>query len=354
VGVDRKKKTSKLEVMDATAEVSETEMLRERVRELETLVRRDRKSQVQDERIMRAIEEAIRTAGPGYTPKPIKKRKVEEQGHEFVLLLSDTHAAEIVSNEETNGINAYNWDIMLNRLDRVREGVFSYADHRPYPIRRLRILMLGDMLSGDIHEELSETNEFVMSEATVKLGKDLANFTRSFEERFEEITVDGIVGNHPRAKKKPQAKQGYNNADWTAYQIASIHNQDSDRIAWDIPKANQHLVSICGRDCLLFHGDGIRSSMPGVPWGGVSRRVNALAAQYRQLNRDVYAYFCGHFHTANLVQTAAGWIGMNGSVKGPDEYSMKQFGGGAPAQQALLTFHPDHGLTDFSVIDLAG
>ena len=334
-------------------EVSEVEILRERVKELEGRARRDRKSQVQDERITVAVEEVIRTAGPGYTPKPIKKRKPSGTGHEFVLLFSDTHASEIVSSEETNGINSYNWDTMLERFDRIREGVFSYADNRPYPIDRLRVLMLGDMLSGDIHDELSETNEFVMSEATVKLGKDLANFTASFEERFQEILVDGIVGNHPRAKRKPQAKQGYNNADWTAYQIASIHNGDSDRIKWDIPKANQHLVNICGHDCLLFHGDGIRSSMPGVPWGGVSRRVNALSAQYRTLNRDIYAYFCGHFHTANLVQTAAGWIAMNGAVKGPDEYSIKQFGGGAPAQQALLTFHPEHGLTDFSVIDLA-
>lgn len=334
-------------------EVPTEEVLRQRIAELEKMIRRDRKDQVYDERVTRAVEDAIRTAPPGYTPKPIKKRKASSEGHEFVLLLSDTHAAEIVSLEETNGINAYNWQIMLDRLDKLREGVVSFQRNRPYPIDRLRILLLGDMLSGDIHEELSETNEFVMSEATVKLGKDLANFTMSFEEHFQEILVDGIVGNHPRAKKKPQAKQGYNNADWTAYHIAALHCEARDRVKWDIPKANQHLVEICGRDCLLFHGDGIRSSMPGVPWGGVSRRVNALAAQYRSMGRDIYAYFCGHFHTANLVQTDAGWVGMNGAVKGPDEYSIKQFGGGRPAQQTLLTFHPEHGLTDFSVIDLA-
>lgn len=349
-GLPTSKRLVELEVSDQPEEVSEVEILRERVRELESLTRRDRKGQVQDERILAAVEDAIRTLPASYKPKPIKARKPSHEGHEFVLLFSDTHAAEIVSREETNGINAYNWQIMLDRMDRVREGVASFAANRPYPINRLRILMLGDMLSGDIHDELSETNEYPLAEAQVLLGKDLANFALSFTEQFEEVTVNGIVGNHPRAKRKPQAKQGYNNADWTAYQIASIYCED--RVKWDIPKANQQVIRVAGRDCLLFHGDGIRSSMPGVPWGGVSRRVNALAAQYRSIGHDIYAYFCGHFHTANLVQTPAGWIGMNGSVKGPDEYSIKAFGGGAPAQQTLLTFHPEHGLTDFSVIDL--
>lgn len=337
---------------DPSDEVSEVEILRQRVKELESVGRRDRKEQVQEERITRAVLDAINTAPPGYAPKPVKKTKPSKEGHEFVLLLSDTHAAEIVSLEETNGINAYDWAIMRERLDRLRAGIVSFQQNRPYPIDRLRIFALGDMLSGDIHDELCETNEFPLAEATVRLGKDLANFTLGMTEHFHEVTVDGIVGNHPRAKRKPQAKQGYNNADWTAYHIAAIHCEDNKQVTWDIPKANQHLVNVCGRDCLLFHGDGIRSSMPGVPWGGVSRRVNALSAQYRAIGHDVYAYFCGHFHTANLVQTDAGWVGMNGAVKGPDEYSIKQFGGGRPAQQALLTFHPEHGMTDFSVIDL--
>lgn len=339
---------------DETKEVSQVEVLRQRVKELEKVVKRDRKEHVYDERVTAAVEKHLTRAKPKFKVPPRKKAgKGSQTGHEFVLLLSDLHAGETVSLEETGGINAYNWDIMLDRLGKLRESVASYQDNRPYPISKLRIFALGDQLSGNIHAELEATNEIPLAEATVQLGADLGEYVESFTEIFPQVTFDGVVGNHPRAHKKPWAKQGFDNADWTAYHIAAQTLKKNDRITFDIPKASQHVVTVADRwNCLLFHGDGIRSSMPGIPWGGVSRRVNALSPSYLAIGQQIHCYFLGHFHAANWVQTDAGWIGMNGSVKGPDEYSMKAFGGGRPAQQAMVTFHPEHGPTDFSVIDL--
>lgn len=332
--------------------VSEEEILRQRVEELERQVKRDRKEHIYDERITAAVESNLARAKSRYKPAPIPKKQRKHE-HEFVLLLSDLHAGETVSYEETGGINVYDWDVMLARLDKLRRSVVSYQENRPYPISRLRIFALGDQLSGNIHAELEATNEIPLAEATVQLGADLAEWVDSMTEIFPEVTFDGVVGNHPRAHKKPWAKQGFDNADWTAYKIIETSLRRNDRITFNIPKASQHRVRVAKNwHTLLLHGDGIRSSMPGVPWGGVTRRVTALSAQYNAVKQPIDCYFLGHFHTANWVQTNAGWIGMNGSVKGPDEYSMKQFGGGSPAQQALVTFHEKHGPTDFSVIDL--
>jgi hypothetical protein len=342
--------TAKVGDMD----VAEEEMLRQRVQELEKQLRKDRKEHVYDERITVAVERSLARVKPKYVARPRKKGGKKHE-HEFVLLLSDLHAGETVSFEETGGINAYDWDIMLKRLDKVRQSVISYQEHRPYPIETLRIFALGDQLSGNIHAELEATNEIPLAEATVQLGADMSEFVESMTELFPNVTFDGVVGNHPRAHKKPWAKQGYDNADWTAYKIVETTLKKNPNITFNIPKASQHRVTVADNwHCLLLHGDGIRSSMPGIPWGGVARRVNALAAQYNAVKQPLHCYFLGHFHSANWVQTNAGWIGMNGSVKGPDEYSMKQFGGGAPAQQALITFHPERGPTDFSVIDLEG
>jgi hypothetical protein len=44
---------------------------------------------------------------------------------------------------------------------------------------------------------------------------------------------------------------------------------------------------------------------------------------------------------------------MNGSIIGPTEHSMREYGHGAEASQSLLTFHPKKGLTDYSAIDLS-
>ena len=332
----------------------ENDVLKQRIQELEKTVRRDRKEHVYDERVTAAVEKHLSVVEPRYSPpKLTKKTSASKTKHEFVLLLSDLHAGEQVSLEETGGINSYDWDIMLERMNRLRNALVSYQDNRPYPVDKLRIFALGDQLSGNIHAELEATNEIPLAEATVQLGADLGEWVNSTTEIFPEVTFDGVVGNHPRAHKKPWAKQGYDNADWTAYHIAATNLKANSRVTFDIPKSSQHRVQVCDRwNALLFHGDGIRSAMPGVPWGGVTRRVNALSAQYNAAAMPIDYYFLGHFHQANWVQTNAGWIGMNGSIKGPDEYSLKAFGGGAPAQQMLLTFHPEHGATDCSVIDL--
>jgi hypothetical protein len=351
-GIEGKKKAKAVEA-DPTKlpeEVSETEMLQQRVRELESQVRKDRKGRVYDERVTQAVEAAIQKAEPKYSPLAIPKAKQKHTQHEFVLDWSDLHAGEVVSLEETGGMNEYNWDIMLERHDKLRRALFSYQDNRPYPVKKLYIFALGDMLSGNIHAELEATNEIPLSEATVQLGIDGAEWIESLLERFEEIEVHGVVGNHPRAHKKPWAKQGYDNADWTAYHIMSQTLKRNKRIRFEIPKANQHRVIVAEQWAnLILHFDSIRSNMPGVPWGGIMRRVAALRNQYQQAGQPVEYFHGGHFHTANAIER--GRIIVNGSVKGVDEYSLKAFGGGQPPVQVLSTFHPKKGLTDVSFLD---
>lgn len=332
-------------------EVSREETLEHRVKELETLQRKDRKGEVFDERVMAAVEAAVETRTSKYSPAPIPKSKRSKTKHEFVLDWSDLHAGEVVSLEETGGLNSYDWAIMLKRHDKLRQSLFSYQDNRPYPVETLHIFALGDMLSGDIHDELVATNEIPLAEATVQLGLDGAEWIESLTERFPRIIVSGVVGNHPRAHKKPWAKHGYDNADWTAYHVMATALKRNKRITFDIPKANQHRVVVAENwPVLLWHGDGVRSSMPGVPWGGIMRRVNALRHQYATAGQPCRFFHSGHFHTANAIE--GGEIIVNGSVKGVDEYSVKAFGGGRPPQQVLSTFHPRNGFTDASFLDL--
>jgi predicted phosphodiesterase len=124
-------------------------------------------------------------------------------------------------------------------------------------------------------------------------------------------------------------------------------------VDWNIPTAAYTITEICGRNIMCLHGSGIRSTMPGVPWSGVSRRANNLALNYqKQANKGIDMFVLGHFHNGSFVTSDAGQIVLNGSVKGVDEYSLQAFGGGRPAQQFLLTLHKSHGVTDVSMLDL--
>lgn len=341
------------EPIKVETDVSHEEILEQRVKELETRDRQVRKQNVFEERVLRVLKESVESREPKYSPRAIKKRVSPDEEHEFALLWSDLHAGETVSQEETNGINGYDWEVMLRRHDKLRESLFSYLDNRPFPVSRLHVWALGDMLSGNIHEELSETNEIPLAEATVQAGLDFSVWMESLLERFNEIKFSGVVGNHPRAHQKPRAKQSFDNGDWIMYHTMRLALRKYPQIEFDIPKAAAHPVTVAKNwRAMLWHGDGVRSSMPGVPWGGVMRRVAALQNQYTTAGMPIDIFCCGHFHTANVVEGSAGRVAMNGSVKGVDEYSLKAFGSGAPARQVLLCFHPRHGLTDVSFIDL--
>lgn len=63
------------------------------------------------------------------------------------------------------------------------------------------------------------------------------------------------------------------------------------------------------------------------------RRVNEIQ---RMHTVRIDHYVLAHFHDPNVVQ--GGRIIMNGSLKGPDEWVLKNFGSGTEPTQLLLTF----------------
>ncbi len=332
--------------------VNETEILRQRLSELEKHARRERREEVADERIWQRLIAAIETAEPTYAPTVERKPKTKD-AHEFVALFSDTHASEVVSEEETLGLNAYDWTIMQARMRRYQESVLSHVEHFDGEISTLHVPMLGDMLSGDIHQELAITNDRPTAEAVVDFAYDAAEWLRGFANEYPwQIKVYGVPGNHPRATQKPQAKQAHNNADWLTYKMIEARLRDDPRFTFQIGKGGFNIAEIAGKRCLLMHGDGIRSSMPGVPWGGVTKRVTTLEQQFSRANQPLDYLFMGHFHAPAALPGIGIQPFLNGSVKGPDEYSLKQFGHGHAASQRLLAFHPGRGVVAMFWIDL--
>ena len=121
------------------------------------------------------MEDTIQAKAARYSPA-VFKASADLRPHEFVLCWSDLHAAEKVFTDQVHGLNEYGWEIMLERHDALRRSVLSFKENRPYPIARLRILGLGDMVSGDIHDELRETNEMILMETALQLGYDMAEW----------------------------------------------------------------------------------------------------------------------------------------------------------------------------------
>lgn len=346
----------KLRVVNPADEVNELELLRQRNRELENHQRRAREGEVTEERVIRRLEAAIERHGgplPVRVQRP-KPARVREDETELALLFSDTHASEVVSGEETMGLNTYDWPTMLERMDALADAVVSHKQHFNGQIRKLNLWFLGDMLSGDIHEELAVTNDRPTAEAVVDFAYDVVRWIEDrFLGEFHQIEIAGVPGNHPRASKKPAAKLAHNNADWLTYKMMEALLRKQPGVRFSLRRGSFNTVTVADRwNVLLMHGDGIRSTMPGVPWGGVVRRITTLEAQFAKAKNPLDYVCLGHFHTANSLDGVHARTFLNGSVKGPDEYALKQFGHGRDASQLLLTFHRRRGWTGTLPIDL--
>lgn len=328
-------------------EVSREEILEAELKELRTAVTQARKAEVFDARALQILERNVSSLDPSYTPIDFPV-DADLTAHTHVLQWSDLHAAERVSYEAMNGLNEYNWDVMLARHGRLARAMRSFKKNRPYPIPQLYILGLGDQVTGDIHDELRETNEVVITEAAVRLGLDAAEWIATeLVPLYERIHIAAIVGNHGRTSKKPEYKNAHKSWDWITYKIMELRLAEFDTVTVEVPTSFEHRVQVYDKNILMFHGDGIPTNMPGVPWGGIIRHCSEKFKTWMGQGVYIDHFALGHWHDANIVNQRRIWV--NGSIKGPDEYSKKRYGGGSPPCQLLHTFHPKRGLvgTDY-------
>jgi hypothetical protein len=311
---------------------SREEILEAEVRELRQALQKDRKTAVADERLLQAIERALAAVPINPSVPPAAERadsRNEDAHHRQVLILSDFHGGEVVDPEVVNGANDYNWDIMLQRVDQVIEAALSHKRNSP-DLTGLDVLFVGDMCSGSNHDELAVSNEFVLAEQGVRVGYLQAEILERLAPHYASLRALSVEGNHPRLSRKPAAKNPHDNMDWVA---SVITRERAKLIGVDVTVARgSSFWEVAGRTFYVWHGDGIRSTMPGVPWGGVMRRTNEIQSGS---SKRIDHFVLGHFHQPNVVQ--GGRIIMNGALKGLDEWVLKQFGGGAPPCQLLLT-----------------
>lgn len=345
-GLDPPEKPKRKVAFVPGTQPTEQELLEAELKELRAAVRKDRKSDIRAEQMLAEVRAITPSAAPRYEAP----EAAEGSGHEHVhvLLLSDLHCGEVVDNEAMNGLGEYNFEILQERMTKIHRALVSFQNARPYPISQLRVWSLGDMVGGRHHQELAETNEFGPIAQTWQTGMLLGQFLEPLVEVYPEIHYTSVDGNHSRINEKHQSKQVFESFDWLAAKISELYLRQYPTIHHNHPRAGMTIDKVAGKTALLWHGDGVKSSMPGVPWGGLMRRFNALKSTYAQIGEYLDYLAVGHFHQLNAVKG----IFMNGSVKGPDEHVLKNYGTADTWEQMLLTFDTTVGrLTDISFIN---
>ena len=156
-------------------------------------------------------------AGHIYKSPTWLTRKPKKSSGVVCTILSDTHFDEVVKPEEIGYRNEYNRKIAVDRLKTYFQKIILLTkDYITGVNYEGCVLFLGgDIFSGDIHEELSETNEDTILASVIFWTEQITAGINLLAEHFEYVHIPCVVGNHGRRTRKPRAKlRAKDNFDW--------------------------------------------------------------------------------------------------------------------------------------------
>lgn len=278
-------------------------------------------------------------------PAWLKRKQATKKHHDTpVLMLSDLHLDEVVDLHEMDGINEYDRTIAHRRLENVVDGTVTLLKRHTAGTHHdgIVVALLGDIITGEIHDELARTNVAPPSASIVHWVPHLASALRYLADEFGRVFVPCVDGNHDRFyKKTPAKKRAESSLAWVVYNWLADSLRDDARVTFGISTSPEQLIDVYGSTFLLSHGDGFRSQ-GGV--GGLYPSMLKWLLRKHQLysatKRDFNYALIGHHHQDLWGQDFV----VNAALKGYDEYAKSNgFTFGVAAQQ-LFTVTPERGI----------
>jgi hypothetical protein len=268
----------------------------------------------------------------------------------LILMLSDLHVGEKVYKSQMNGANSYDVEIAGNRVRRYFENVIKLSTKHwsgPAP-ECIYVLFMGDLITGEIHEELAKTNDLQSLGSVQACAKFLCAGLEMLRDAFPKtpINVVSIPGNHGRTTHKPEMKnyalESYDTLiGWVVESHAKARGWSN--VSFSAPASGDALLQIYGYNYLVTHGDRIGSrggSGMGGPAVTASRGFMRVNAEYAKNGILIDKILIGHFHSQMELENGF----VNGSLIGPNEYAKAGRFNPHPAAQWMLSIHPRRGI----------
>ena len=314
------------------------------------------KDNAKKEIIVDAIKDYTK-AFPKVTPRHINPSSLSGTSPQVMVApLSDTHIGEHVYKEQMNGLNEYTFEIFNKRLYGWANQVLRHAEFRGKiaPVNELVVPMLGDMISGDIHEELARSNIANCMEQMIRGANLIAQSLMVFAPHFEKVRVPCVVGNHGRMTRKPPMKDKYMEWDYLLYQFVAAFCKNQDNIEFDIPKSFINTFKLHNKNVLIMHGDSISGAGSSAAITNAVSRLRGVL-QYRKSLQDEIegatdivgelefdSVMIGHFHRVDEIDIGTGELLICGCMKGPDEFALQRLHAATKPKQVVTYWHPKY------------
>ena len=264
-----------------------------------------------------------------------------------VLFTSDFQCGEVIRANEIDGINAYDKDIFASRYNRLIEATIDISAHHTGPAEYPGIFYLrgGDAISGDIHEELRDTNDLSAIPAGQWLLRQEREGIKRLRAKFGRVMVVSIPGNHGRNTLKPRSKSYVqkNYETMLTWWLQTMF-EDDPRVTFLTPESGDAWFEVLGWNFLLAHGDrmGSRGGTGHIgPAATIARGHFRLFKNWSVTGKIPDVILTGHLHTSLKLEMGY----ANGSLPGFNEYARDLGFTPAAPMQWLLYVHQRHGVS---------
>jgi len=349
------KARARLDAAEAEADASKlSQQLADARRQLKTArrdLRHEQKVRQELEKkldIVSQIEHAIPDPPEWLAPEPAGNHAGTP-----LLLMGDNHFDEVVTPSEILNLNAYDRRIAEQRLRRTFEGAVQLPrDYLGSKLRKDGIVVAhaGDLITGEIHDELTETNEGKPTETIEYFMDPMIAGLRLLREEYAKVHVVAVTGNHDRLYRKKRAKGDPSSSwAWLFWKIIAREFKRHSTVTVEIAAGESTIFPVYDTRFLLHHGDSFQGG------GGIAGPLTPLAiGHYRRSRKhaDAVRYtgdgdlrfdmiLQGHIHHRNHLPG----IITTGAAKGYDEYASKKSFPFEPASQEMLIVTPERGVT---------
>lgn len=267
-----------------------------------------------------------------------------------VLLVSDFHYGENVNPKEVPDGNCYSSNVAEARWNRLINNTILKIRAKGKSCKGIVVCFLGDDISGDIHDELRETNDKTPIDACMDVAALKIKMLKSFEQEFGKVWAISVMGNHGRTTKKPQSKgASEHNYDSLINAMVKKRLENDKNITFYTPKSGEAYFELYGYNFLATHGDRI-GSRGGQGFIGcsatIARGQHKTRQSYAQIGKPVDWLLIGHFHTPMLLEHTI----ANGTTVGYNQYARDLRLEPAYPSQTLFYVDDVYGVTDVSRI----
>lgn len=296
----------------------------------------DKKYKLAMAEIMQLRDEldAITTCKDTVSTYTISKKNSNGKGGEAVAfaIASDWHVEENVKPESVNGTNEYTMAIAKRRSEMFFRNTLTLVEKEQHAVKidTLVLALLGDFISGNIHEELLASCEVGPQDAMIFAQNLLASGIHYLLDNSKlKIIVPCAVGNHSRMTHKVHVsnEQG-NSLEWAMYNFLALHFAGEKRVQFVLSRSYHNYLEVYGYLIRLHHGHAIQY---GGGLGGITVPVIKAINRYNT-DRKAYLDVFGHFHN----RFDGGMFIANGCLIGDSPYGKRLGFTGRPEQAFFL------------------